>query len=598
MVLTANYCRKGTTWLIVLLVVGVPFVRFDSIFISTEYSAVVYTCLLMIVALPLCLICTGRGGPYLFLTQTDLFILGYVFFMLIHAWMIKPMQNIDNLFIIENMSPVILYFAFKTIAVKQRFLVYYGVFFSGLIQSLIVLAQFSGLLPSHHEFFRATGSFGNPGVCAWHIALSVAIGFHLALKKRRFLFFPLALMAIALIVLNSRAAWLAALISIMVCLLFYYRRPVSDFLRSKKLATQLFFFIVLASLTIKGSLLLYEYKKDSVDGRFFIWRISTQLWGENLYTGVGINQFATAYLPAQANYFMDHPDVSIRWLADNTVYAFNDLLEIGCEQGIPGFSLFLALLIFLMCTIVRGSNSNNEVALAGCGLLICLVIALVGYPLSVFQIKLYVTLMVSVVSIHSRIIPLKWPGLRKFSIVLILIYVLYIYQLVKVVDDLVRCEKIHRQAGKDVRSYKDCEKLYSHMKNNPWFLQLYANILMAGGKNSEACFVLNRLAHLFPNSHSIVKLGICYKLCGEFDLAGKCFVYSKAMVPNRVLPDYELAKMHFETGKYSQAIAVAEKVVDQPQAKLTLEGYSLMLALKEIMQKSKKALTTQNKFGK
>ena len=55
--------------------------------------------------------------------------------------------------------------------------------------------------------------------------------------------------------------------------------------------------------------------------------------------GFGYNTFYSVYPDYQASYFNKHPNSKYKLLADNTKYGFNEILQIGVENGITGIIL-------------------------------------------------------------------------------------------------------------------------------------------------------------------------------------------------------------------------------------------------------------------
>lgn len=85
---------------------------------------------------------------------------------------------------------------------------------------------------------------------------------------------------------------------------------------------------------------IYQFKKESADGRLLIWKVSTHIIKDNPLFGVGFDRFKTHYMDAQATYFIENKDASEVMRADNNYYAFNELAQLTVENGIIGLVFF------------------------------------------------------------------------------------------------------------------------------------------------------------------------------------------------------------------------------------------------------------------
>ncbi len=99
--------------------------------------------------------------------------------------------------------------------------------------------------------------------------------------------------------------------------------------------------LTLIIIIIWGSYFIYNYKKDSADGRILIWKVTLQMIADNPIFGNGLNTFQSKYMHYQENYFKINKKSTFKYLADNNNYAFNEPLRLLSEQGLVGLSLIL-----------------------------------------------------------------------------------------------------------------------------------------------------------------------------------------------------------------------------------------------------------------
>ena len=107
-------------------------------------------------------------------------------------------------------------------------------------------------------------------------------------------------------------------------------------------------------------LFTYFIKKDSADGRLFIWQIAWTIFLDYPLTGVGFNQFPSYYNIYQANYFKTHDDPAHAWLAADVFFAFNEILQSMVELGVIAIGLW-AFVGYKMLKILRGLFFNWQI---------------------------------------------------------------------------------------------------------------------------------------------------------------------------------------------------------------------------------------------
>ena len=78
---------------------------------------------------------------------------------------------------------------------------------------------------------------------------------------------------------------------------------------------------------------MYFYKKASADGRLLIWKVSLGIVKDEPLKGLGFDNFKSAYMRYQAEYFKRNTDLEEQNLADNVWYAFNEPLQLIVENG-------------------------------------------------------------------------------------------------------------------------------------------------------------------------------------------------------------------------------------------------------------------------
>jgi len=285
---------------------------------------------------------------------------------------------------------------------------------TGLVEAVWGFMQLYGYKSSTHHLFRLTGSFYNPGPYSGYLAcvlpLSLGLLFTAEQKRRRlntetrrhrvfqFLekYLPLCLRVsvfdllyyfawiciIAILIVlpagMSRSAWIAALVG---CGWVYWwqrigwRKTKEGWLKHRKLF--LAGSIISILIVLIGFVGIYSLKKDSADGRLLMWKITAQAIMKQPLTGVGLGGFPAAFAETQAEYFASGRGTETeKMVAGCPEYAFNEYLQIGLEQGIPGLIVFVGWLVLSLYMGIR--NRHYE---ATGGIMALAVFAFSSYPL-------------------------------------------------------------------------------------------------------------------------------------------------------------------------------------------------------------------------
>lgn len=214
---------------------------------------------------------------------------------------------------------------------------------AGGVQTIVAILQYTGPFQSNHPFFSVTGFFGNPGQMGGF--QSVALVATLLLVKtvgkkvwKAVGVIAFALMALSVVLSDSRASLLASLCGVIVI----YRHDISGLFGRRK-------WMSVPALLLSAGLLvaLYFYRTESADARMLIWRVSADMIADCLWFGHGSGGFMREYMLYQAEYFRSRPDSAFLMVADNAAYAYNEVILLLVNYGIVGFTFVVAVTIYI-----------------------------------------------------------------------------------------------------------------------------------------------------------------------------------------------------------------------------------------------------------
>ncbi len=400
---------------------------------------------------------------------------------------------------------------------------------------------------------------------------------------------------------KSRAAWMAALTSFLFILgnAWYFGsigKTNPTFLKwmtkfgrmYKSTFVKIIVIIIVFAIFSGGLFALYNMKKGSANGRLFIWKVTVQMIKQKPLFGHGLNKFDAHYMNYQAEYFKKEPTSNESFVADNTKYAFNELLRITSETGIIGLSICLAILYFVLFGKSIQLSQNEKLLLISlrAAILAIIVFGLFSYPAKILPIKLNFILFLALST--NYIVPLRnikfnnvgitKVGLNKlkrrkngktgFARIIITFWFLSVLYYVSINGYKLYHANLEwkiafttYQMGAYQASIKDYTKAYPLLRFNGDFLLSYGKALSMADEHKKAIDILEYAKNYYPNTILYTALGDSYKELGKIDKAETSYLQAWYMIPSRFYPKYLLAKLYYDTGQNDKAIEVAEELL-------------------------------------
>nr|WP_231932332.1 O-antigen ligase family protein [Butyricimonas sp. Marseille-P2440] len=374
----------------------------------------------------------------------------------------------------------------------------------------------------------------------------------------------LVFLLFALILSGSRASYLACIGGVV----YFYWNSFTCKLRGLNRYSRLIF-IFLCICVIAG---LYFVKKDSADGRLFIWRCTWDLFKERPYFGYGEHGFTAQYMFSQANYFKGHENGHFEFLADNVNNPFNEYLRLLIQRGLLGV-LFTGLVVFWYwknskCFL----NSRNRILFS---LLLALGInSFFSYPFRYVYVWLCLVIIGAYME-QGKILVCCRLRYSYLFVVNVLIGLFSVYYLSKNIYGEVKWKQLvaKNQLKKSDACIIQYEKLYDILYGNPYFHYNYAVVLFELEHYQESKQEL-KVCQAFLNDMDTqllsadINIQMGYDNDGENDL-----VIASYMCPNRFMPIYKLMllseKRGYKEKAYEYARIIAEKPVKVPSFTVT-----------------------------
>lgn len=463
-----------------------------------------------------------------------------------------------------------------------------------IIEAIWGFLQLYGLLQSYNSVFAISGSFFNPGPYSGFLACGVPLALYFTLKGRNRAEKILGIAGIvsSVVILPatmSRAAWIAVFAG---CLYFVPK--------SKKLHWR---FIVWGGLLVALFLAgVYLLKKESADGRVFVWRTSMSLVRENPLAGSGFGSFQPLYCGAQADYFLTAKATEEELMMANAPeYAFNEYLQITVEHGIIGLLLFLFAVYALFArkrnfqdagAVETACEDNNGIKSAVQGSLTTfLVFAFFSYPFSVPALSLLFVVLAAISASLSS--PVEWLSRRRIGFpVLVLCLGLTVYAGIRILSQYAAYrEWKSAQTYYNTKDWKKAEaeygRLYPELNQQKHFLFEYALCLSETGQYEASNGIFFRFLYFGSDPMVYNCMGNNYKNMGDYEKAENMYFLALHTVPNRHYPLYLLMKLYADSGSPEKAKKMAKILLEKP---VKVESQ----AIEEMMEEAKKMLESNN----
>lgn len=422
-----------------------------------------------------------------------------------------------------------------------------------------------------------SGHFGNQvGFATFLVALlPFALSF---VRYRKKLFVAFGIIAsitifVAIVLSCSRAGLLAAFIVIITS--FWPRLRLVWQRLSRPARTVVIYGT--GVLCLAGAVLLYLHKKDSADGRLLIWRNTAAMIADKPLFGHGPDGFRAKYMLYQADYFRTHPDSRFAPLADNVRAPFNEYLGIAAEYGIVGLLLLGGLTVFVLRGKLRRAGPFGRTAAVS--LLAVGIVALFSYPFH-YPAVLFV-MAVDFVLIAGSGTDWKAWGARTIALCIVLAAIHSITDK----NEQRQFQRLFYSLENDASRIR----AFEHMDNRKiskslQYLSGYGSALNRVKAYAHSAEILKRYFKYRADADIAVIQTDNYYQLGEYSKAEYWADLAANMCPNRFIPLYYKVMILSKTGRQSEAIALARRVLNKPIKIHAVDVYKVRLKLQRFLE--------------
>lgn len=488
------------------------------------------------------IVCLVKAPKALYRGDAMVFVL--FVYLLIHASLTHAMQSREFYLSISYFA---LYAVFRVIkGLRLANYMTFAVMLCGIYQSCLVLGQLLGYGISNHLRFVVTGSFFNPGPCGIFLAgvfvLAVAmmkkgyrkVGINLMFVRYVTACVTFGVTLVALVPTMSRAGWIGALVGVMLL----YRREIVAWGNTRRrwvIGGGIVGMIVVLTL-------FYLLKKDSANGRLFIWQNTVSAYWKTPLFGVGIDGFERAFAEAQHDYFekekvleQDNRHVEMAGVVES---AFNEPLALFLLLGAVGGVLAAMVLFFKLQRLTAYS----------CVAVALLVASFFSYTFYIPSIAIVFLFAVAQLP-DRRVRGGRYVNVLMFGIMGIVVLFFDFREFGR--REAYRKWKNNAvyYTWEDYQSVvKEYGKLYPVLKNDFKFLFEYGHSLHKVGRYEESNIMLKRGIRHSADPMFWNIAGNNYLALKQYDQGMTAYLRAYYTCPNRVYPLYLLTKLEAERG--------------------------------------------------
>lgn len=422
-----------------------------------------------------------------------------------------------------------------------------------------LMLQSIGVMASKNVFFALTGCNENPNVTAMLVAVCVPIVYSRLVTSNHtwIMLISLILSVVFLYFLKCRTAFLALGIITFIKIMAVHR--VRNFLWTLRKKEIVCIVATVAVLVLIVGNVLYKSKRDSSDGRIFIWKISTLMIAENPF-GCGVGMFQREYNYRQGDYFQSYTATEVEKRNADVIYmAYNDYLEHGVEAGIVGV---LFMLFFFSSVLLCAYRQRNVSAFA-----VLSAFAIMQMTNFVYSsIQAWIVLIVYASDVMSKE---RTFGGRKIQQGFLMLFLTISSVMMSVECNYVVAQiRLKQLIEKTKADVSDCNAkligdlldIRSRVGTSEAYWNALADMYMKQGKHDKAMECMKNVLCYTSDARCLFKAFVCFDKCGRTSEGIKYIKNISDMIPQNLQSRYILMMWYARNRNIPAALRYAHDI--------------------------------------
>jgi tetratricopeptide (TPR) repeat protein len=314
-------------------------------------------------------------------------------------------------------------------------------------------------------------------------------------------------------------------------------------------------------------LALINVKSDSSNGRLLIYKVVyDKLEPKEVIFGIGYGNFRTKYNQFQAAYFSKHSINSDEaLLAGNTIYMYNDSLQLVIEIGLLGLAILIVGTILFFRYLRRDYLLFDEKPLLfGAYLsIVCIVVSsFFSFPFQMIGILIHFVFCIAVIVSFYQHQSSKQPFLNenKYQVIgKITLLVISICLLFFGYQSFVFYQKANEtvllsKAGFRKKAINNYSELYNDFIKDGDLMHNYAEELTKVNQLDSAIIVLNETMKYRYDDKCVLLMGNLLLEKKQFSEAEKQFIQAVSLNPKLFRNRQVLFQFYYETKQWNKAL--------------------------------------------
>jgi O-antigen ligase len=249
---------------------------------------------------------------------------------------------------------------------------------------------------------RVFSTLENPNILAEYLILGLPVLLSVTVTQKRplngfWLLLGCGVVGVCLVLTWSRGAWLGALACVLLFLLLMGHKALSYLLLA--VAPTVAIVHYLPDQMLRRFISIGSLQDSSIRYRVHLWEGVGKMLGDYWYCGVGVGE--AAFCEVYSRYAL--PGIA------GAMHAHNLYLQLLCELGVVGLSMFLVTIVMFICYALwyatgRGERSGRMMVLGGmCGIIAVLLMGLTDHIFYNYRIFLIFWLLIGIVVAQIRV---------------------------------------------------------------------------------------------------------------------------------------------------------------------------------------------------
>lgn len=428
-----------------------------------------------------------------------------------------------------------------------------GILLIAIVHVTFELLQIVGMMSSVNPYFRVTGADENPNVTAIALTLSLPFVYERVSNKvhrnARLLLF--VVMIFLIFYLRCRTAMIGCIVMFLII-----GKHTNAYNRTKSILHESKCRILIVSLSILLSTILlaagYMWKKDSADGRMFIWQRASEMIVSNPL-GYGYGLYEKNYNRYQSDYFARHEtERQQSKLRTACGSAYNDVLEHTVQGGIVGGVMYVCFILLLLVEALR----LKKILLAGA---ISAVAVMALFNSIYCSASPWLITMTVAILIASDATPVrkKWLS-HGVCLIFSMLIVGILYNRVSFVRSQILLNLLVKNNVYDIYAL---EKLQPYIGSSEAYWRSLADSYERQGNYKNAMTCYSNAMKYTSSPLVLYKTALCHEHCGDVSAATKLLRIGTMMLPANLSLKYHIMKMYHRNGNDTAARNVATEIL-------------------------------------